>query len=136
AMTAEVVDAFEGADFPRVIHLLDQHFGRATYSFRSLFRDEQRKVLRPIMAGAIRETEASATQVYEHHAPLLAFLQDAHVPLPQPLRALSELVLNLQIRRQVQSEHVDKERVAALIRDVQRAGVPLHEERLGQILRS
>ncbi len=37
--------SFAGAYFPEIIRLMDKHFGAATYSLRSLFRDEQRKVM-------------------------------------------------------------------------------------------
>src|SRR5579864_2616716 len=46
-------DAFSHGDLPATIHLLDKGFGGQTYSLKSLFKDEQRKVvneiLRPIL---------------------------------------------------------------------------------------
>jgi len=133
AMARDVVATFERADYPQVLRLLDKHFGGATYSFKSLFKDEQREILEPIMAGAIADAESAAAQVYDRHAPLLAFLSDIHLPVPQSLRGLAELVLNVELRRQL-SNGVDADRVKALLGDVRRTGVSLHEEELRQLL--
>src|SRR5262249_30857150 len=57
AMAREVIAAFERADYPAVLRLLDKYFGGATYSFKSLFKDEQRYILEPIMADAIGDAE-------------------------------------------------------------------------------
>jgi alpha-amylase/alpha-mannosidase (GH57 family) len=133
-MSREVVAAFERADLPQVLRLLDKHFGGATYSFKSLFRDEQREILGPFLAGAIADSETSATQVYEHHAPLLAFLSDIHLPIPRSLHALAELVLNVRLRDEL-SNGLDRERIVDILSQVRRTGVPLHEERLRQLVR-
>ena len=44
-LVAEFSEAFNRADFPQVIRLMDKHFGESYYSLKNLFRDEQRKVL-------------------------------------------------------------------------------------------
>src|SRR5574337_1135675 len=49
AMAQELTETFARADFPEVIRLLDRHFGASTYSLKSLFRDEQRKVFNLIL---------------------------------------------------------------------------------------
>jgi len=132
AMAREVLGAFDSADFAQVIRVLDKHFGGATYSFKSLFKNEQREVLGPILGDAIDEMETACGQVYEHHAPLLAFLTDIHMPLPRPLKALAELVLNVELRRELARETLDADKIAGLVKAVQRAGVPFHEDRLAR----
>jgi alpha-amylase/alpha-mannosidase (GH57 family) len=133
-MAREVVEAFDRGDHSQVLRLLDRHFGGATYSFKSLFRDEQRQILGPIMAGAISDTESAAIRIYDNHAPLLAFLADINLPIPRPLRALAELVLNQELRHQL-SNGFSRDRIGSILGEVKRTGVPLHEERLRQLLR-
>src|SRR5580700_7363031 len=50
------------------------HFGGATYSLKSLFRDERQKVVSKLLGSTMAEAEAAYTQIYEHHAPLMGFL--------------------------------------------------------------
>ena len=42
-------------DFPETIRRMDQHFGASSYSLRSLFRDEQRKILAQIRGLTLEE---------------------------------------------------------------------------------
>ena len=41
----ELIDAFQRGDFPGTIRLIDRHFGPSSYSLKSLFKDEQRRIL-------------------------------------------------------------------------------------------
>jgi len=45
ALKQELSDAFGRAEFPDVIRILDRHFGDSTYSLRSIFHDDQRRIL-------------------------------------------------------------------------------------------
>jgi alpha-amylase/alpha-mannosidase (GH57 family) len=85
-MVQEVTEAFWRADLPEVIRLLDKHFLELTYSLRTLFRDEQRKILRRILGDSLESAEAAYRQVYENHAPLMRFLADLRIPLPRSFR--------------------------------------------------
>src|SRR5207249_9803231 len=58
ALKQELSDPFHRADFPEVIRLLDKHFGESTYSLRSIFCDDQRKILNIIMKSTLTEAEA------------------------------------------------------------------------------
>ncbi len=44
-MLAAISGSFERVDIPEVVRLLDKRFGEKTYSLRSLFRDEQRRIV-------------------------------------------------------------------------------------------
>ncbi len=79
----DIVTPFEQGDFPAVIRLLDRHFGESTYSLRSLFRDQQRKILSIILDSALKEAEAVYRQLDEHHAPTMRFFNDSRHPFAQ-----------------------------------------------------
>src|SRR5262249_61723070 len=49
ALVKELAGAFAKADFPDIIRLMDRGFGESTYSLGSLFRDEQRKIIRRVL---------------------------------------------------------------------------------------
>src|SRR5207249_4698651 len=52
-MAGETAEAYERGDFAEVIRVLDRHFGESTYSLASLFRHEQRKVIKQLLHASI-----------------------------------------------------------------------------------
>ncbi len=125
ALTREVTEPFTRADFAQVIRIMDRHFGNSTYSVRSLFRDEQRKVLDVILASTLGEAEMLYRQIYEHRAPMMRFLTSLNIPLPKALQTAAELVLNGYLRRALEQDEIDTERVKALFEAAYNEGVGL-----------
>jgi alpha-amylase/alpha-mannosidase (GH57 family) len=131
-MGEEMSAAFARADLPEVIRLLDKHFGESTYSLKSLFRDEQRKVLDRLLQAPLMEAEAAYRQIYERHMPLMAFLSDLsvpmtdlHMPLPKAFHMAAAFILNLDLRRAFEADRLNLDRVHALLDAVHRWGVEL-----------
>ena len=96
---ANALGAFQVADLPAALRSLDRHFEGTSYSLRSLFKDEQRRVLGQILRSTMEEVESAYGQVYEHHASLIDFFGEIGAPIPPILRHTSEFVLNARIRR-------------------------------------
>jgi alpha-amylase/alpha-mannosidase (GH57 family) len=124
-MARDATAAFERADFPEAVRVMDRHFGSSNYSLKTLFRDEQRKLLGLILESTLEETAAVYRQIYENHAPLMRFIGDLGVPLPRVLRTTAEYVLNGSLRRLLRQEAPDAERARALLDAARREGVPL-----------
>jgi hypothetical protein len=118
-MLQEVSDAFAVADFPKVIRLMDRHFGTSAYTARSLFRDEQRKVLEYILASTLADVEAMQRSIYEQHCPLMRFLADLGTPLPKALQSAAEFILNLDLRRAFEAEVLDIDSIQSLLEAVE-----------------
>ena len=123
-------EAFYRADVPEVIRLLDRGFGTSLYSLKSLFKDEQQKILGLIMTSTVEEAEAAYRQLYEHHAPLMRFLHGLHLPLPDVFQNTAEFALNSLLKRAFQQSPIDVERIKALLEEASIAGVPLDETTL------
>ena len=119
------VEPFMRADFTAVIRVMEHCFGESNYSARSLFRDEQRKVLQTILAGNLQEAESLYRQIYEPRAPLLRFLTDIGMPLPRGFSAAAEFVLNNQLRAALEQVGEDSERVMRLFETAKREGISL-----------
>lgn len=134
-MAQELTEMFARADFPEVIRLLDRQFGVSTYSLKSLFRDEQRKVFNLILASTTAEAETTYRQLYEHHAPLMHFLSTLNVPLPKVFHAAAEIVLNTDLRRGFQEEVSDRDHIRALLQDARIWRVELDTSGLGHTLK-
>jgi len=126
-MKDEAFGAFSRADLPEAIRLLDRQFGELTYSLRSLFKDEQRRVLDSILRGSVEEAEGAYRGIFEHHAPLMRFLMDINFPQPSPFKAAAELILNANVRRLLSEAPVDAQRLAELLQEATVWKVPLDE---------
>jgi alpha-amylase/alpha-mannosidase (GH57 family) len=136
ALKHDMMDPFNRADFPEVIRILDRHFGDSTYSLRSIFHDDQRKILNTILESTLAEAEAVYRQVYETHAPMMRFMTDLGVPLPRAFSMAAEFALNSSLRSAfLDIENVDFSRITALLDEARTQGVTLDGTTLGFALR-
>jgi alpha-amylase/alpha-mannosidase (GH57 family) len=136
SLRKEFFESFEKADFPQVLRIQDQYFESSRYSLKSLFRDEQRKILNLIL----ETTEADALSVYrhlfEHHVPLMRFLKDSNSPPPRALAAAGEFVVNAELCREFASEQLNSEAIQTLLKEADLAGIPLDADTLEYTLRT
>jgi len=116
-MLNEVRGAYERADFPETIRLIDRHFGQASYSLNSLFKDEQRRILDEILISTREDLESRFRLIAERYTPLMKFLETAGAPLPSGLDTVTDFVLHSDIRRQIEAEATDLERLRSLIQE-------------------
>ncbi|QNI31538.1 DUF3536 domain-containing protein [Alloacidobacterium dinghuense] len=102
-----------GADFPALIRLFDHVFDGQTYSIQSLFRDEQRRIVKVILQSTISEVESSLTAIYEDHASLLHFLGQTGLPKPRALSLAATFAVNAGLRKALESDPIDALQVRA-----------------------
>jgi alpha-amylase/alpha-mannosidase (GH57 family) len=136
ALKAELIDPFNRADFPQVIRILDREFGESTYSLRSIFHDDQRKILNGILRSTLSDAEAVYRQMYERHAPMMRFVADLRIPLPRPFSIAAEFALNSSLRTAFEDiENLDFTRINTLLEEARVQGVSLDGATLGFALR-
>jgi hypothetical protein len=133
-MARDAVAAFERADFPEAVRVMDRHFESSNYSLKSLFRDEQRKLLDLILESTLEQTASVYRQVYETHAPLMRFIGDLGAPLPRVLQLTAEYVLNSSLKSLLGSDAPDLDRARALLEAADREGVRLDGAGLAFVL--
>jgi len=114
-MVAALSAVFESADFPEVVRALDRHFGSSTHSLKTLFRDEQRRVMEHILEGTLAEIEQVFRQLYEHQYPPMRFLTEMGNPLPKAFKDAAEFILNTDLRRALSARELDVARIDRLI---------------------
>lgn len=134
-MTREVATAFDRADMPEVLRLLDHHFEELSYSLRSLFRDEQQRALDVIVRGALTDAEGLASQLYETHSPLVRYLATLDLPLPRSLRGLADFTLNSSLRRELERGDLEFPRIRALLGEAEDVGTEIDRVGIGFALR-
>jgi alpha-amylase/alpha-mannosidase (GH57 family) len=134
-LLAAISGSFDRVDIPEVIRLLDKRFGEKTYSLRSLFRDEQRRILRTILSTTVAEAEAAYLQLYDHHAALMRFITSLGTPMPREFSAAVEYAINSLMRRACSAEELDGERIRSLLREAQASNVSLDKTTTEFLLR-
>jgi alpha-amylase/alpha-mannosidase (GH57 family) len=131
----QLTDAFARADTTDVIRVLDKDFGGDIYSLKSLFRDEQNRIISLILDQTLKEVEAANRRIYEQHVPLIRFLSDAGVPQPRIFHLMGEFAINGQIRKELESDHPDFNRIQSLVNEANIMKVPLDRDTLEFVLR-
>ena len=134
-MLDDISDSFSRVDIPQVVRLLDKRFEGKTYSIRSLFRDEQRRIVRTMLSSTVAEAEAAYLQLYDHHAALMRFIASLGTPMPREFSAALEYAINSMLRRACSSEELDSERVHNLLKEARASNVNLDKTTLEFSLR-
>jgi alpha-amylase/alpha-mannosidase (GH57 family) len=118
------------ANLPEVVRLIDSFFGGSPYSLASLFKDDQRRILRFILNATLSEVEDSLVKIYEEHASLLHFLNASGLPKPPALTMAAGFAINAGLRRALEDEPIDLARVRSLISLAKSDGVVLENHAL------
>jgi len=121
------------ADFPAVIRAFDKYFPGPSYSIRSLFRDEQRRIVDLILKTTLSDVEATLASIYENQASLLHFLSQAGLPRPEALTIAATFAIDAGLRRALESEPIDALQIRAYLELAQSDQVPLQTARLGYL---
>ncbi|HLJ73882.1 MAG TPA: DUF3536 domain-containing protein, partial [Thermoanaerobaculia bacterium] len=110
-----------------VIRVLDEYFEEPLLSIRSLFRDEQRRILDLLCDATLHEAESAFRQLHERYDPLMRFHAALGVPLPGVLRSAAEFDVNLQLRRLFNEDEPPLAEIEILLRESRDEGVRLDE---------
>jgi alpha-amylase/alpha-mannosidase (GH57 family) len=98
-VSGSLAEAFSRGDTAEVLRLLDSGFEHNLYSLKSLFRDDQRKILQIILQSTLAQAESVVRQQYGEYAPLMRFLADLRVEQPKLFRMLAESALNSELQQ-------------------------------------
>jgi len=113
----KLVTAFAQADTAEVIRLLDQVYGKSTFSLRQLFRDEQRKIANLILNDSLNSAAAVYRTVFEGQAPLIRFLNGLDIPVPNALKSAAQIALNSQLEQYLERPDLDPDSIHGLLRE-------------------
>jgi alpha-amylase/alpha-mannosidase (GH57 family) len=131
---AEAQAAVNLADFPEVVRCFDRHFGTQTYSLRSLFRDEQKRILEILLSSTLAEVESSLSAIYENQASLLHFLSQSRLPRPEALTVAATFAINAGMRRALEAEPLDAIQARSWLGLAKSDEVPLDKQLLSYIV--
>jgi hypothetical protein len=130
-----LTEAFGKADTTEVTRLLEAGFGEHVYSLKSLFRDEQRKIVNLVLEETLAEAASAFRNIYENHAPLIRFLNNLGIPLPRAFQAAAEVALNSNLRQAFKRPELDLEGIRSLLKEAANMNVPLDVQTLEYVIR-
>ena len=127
--------AFLRTDIADAVRALDRHFEQTSYSLKSLFKDEQRRVVSILLRSVVDEAEAMYRQIHDNHASLMRFLTEIRMPFPQVLSVTSDFVMNAALQHAFQQEPLDLGRISTLLETVRRDNIAVDEAGLSYTLK-
>jgi alpha-amylase/alpha-mannosidase (GH57 family) len=123
-------DAINHANVPEAVRIIDSYFGGSPYSLVSLFSDDRRRVLRVLLKATLGEVENSLAKIYEEHASLVHFMSSMGLPKPPALIIAAGFAVNAGLRRALEEDVPDLDRIEALIALAKADDVPLAQHEL------
>lgn len=134
-MVHQLTEAFAKADAAEATRLIDERFGQQVYSLKSLFRDEQRKIVGLLLEETLAEALTAYKGIYDNHAPLIRFLIALGVPLPPAFKSASWQALNGQLRLAFGRPELDIDGIRGLLNEATGTHVELDVETLEYAIR-
>ena len=132
----DITVAYLKGETTEVIRLLDRHFGENTFTLRSLFRDEQRKYLNIILRETIEDADERYQQVYELNAPVMRFLADLEMPVPEALQIAAVRSLKRDLQNCFETDEMDPEEIERIIQEAGDFKVHLDGDNLRNALKT
>jgi alpha-amylase/alpha-mannosidase (GH57 family) len=121
----EITGAFATGDFTELMRVVDRAYGVETNTLRLLFRDEQRKIVRQILAGPLADAEVAYRQLFENRVPLMHFLAALNFPPVRAFQVAAEFTLNADFRAAIESDDRSVPQTRAILDEIERMGVSL-----------
>lgn len=134
-MRDEVLATVARADLPEVVRVLDRHLPGGTRSLRSLFRDDQQRILGHVVEKNISAAHAAYRQIYQANVGLMRFLAEPRMHVPPALQIAADITVGLELEQALGSDVLDQQRIAALLAEAESSNVRLDEARVAFTLR-
>ncbi len=114
SMVQEISGAYEAADFPEAIRLLDKHFCASTFSLKDLFRDDQRKAIEGLLEPVKSDMRSACRQVYQQDYSVMRFISELGSTVPKGFLHAAEVHLDGELFRACSAEELDQEQIDRL----------------------
>jgi alpha-amylase/alpha-mannosidase (GH57 family) len=124
-LKASLVDSFSKADTTQVLQALTEKFSNKTFSLRTLFRDEQRKIVDLILKESLATAAAAYRNIYENQAPLIRFLTGLGIPIPAAFQSAAEIALNSQLKQAFEQRDPDLDAIQSFLKEAAATNITL-----------
>jgi hypothetical protein len=112
-----LVDSFSKADTTQVLQTIGERFSNNTFSLRTLFRDEQRKIVDLILKDSLATAAAAYRSIYENQAPLIRFLSGLGIPIPAAFQSAAQIAVNSQLKMVFEQPDPDLDTIQSYLKE-------------------
>ncbi len=105
--------------------------GQFEYSLRSIFRPEQRSIMRTMLNSVITRVQQQYHEMYDEHASVMRFLDRMEMKLPRELQVAAAMALHNDIRIALAQPTPAASEVLALMHNAEQSGVVLDATVIG-----
>ena len=113
--------------------ILNSHFRDSLYTIGSLFRDAQYNMLENILDSSLIEMKRLFYPGLQSYSSVIPLVDENTSPLPETFQPLANLVLNLDLLHELQSDKLDLKTIQKIMEDTQLWRIEMDSERLGII---
>ena len=124
-LKSTLMDSFSKADTTLVLQSLTEKFANNTFSLRTLFRDEQRKIVDVILKESLATAAAAYRGIYENQAPLIRFLNGLGIPVPPAFQSAAQIALNSQLKRAFEQREPDLDAIQSYLKEAAATSIAL-----------
>ena len=132
---SKIRELFAHADTAGLIREMDETFSKQTFSLKSLFKDEQRKITKQILDDSLKATSAAYRSIYQTNAPLMRVLHGLGIPIPASLRSAAQIALNNTIEEALEQPDPDANIIQGFFREVADTQVQIDATTLEFVMR-
>lgn len=133
-MKTKIQEAFSRSDIAEIMRLIDATFGPYHYSLWHLLKDEQRMVVNNILNATLTDIENSFRHINEDYYPIMKVVRDLNMPLPKAFRTTFEFILNKDLQKVFENDHLDTEQLHRLVEEVTRWSFDVDKKTLGFVI--
>jgi len=124
-LKSTLMDSFSKADTTLVLQSLTEKFANNTFSLRTLFRDEQRKIVDVILKESLATAAAAYRGIYENQAPLIRFLNGLGIPVPPAFQSAAQIALNSQLKQAFEQHEPDLDAIQSYLKEAAATSIAL-----------
>jgi alpha-amylase/alpha-mannosidase (GH57 family) len=124
-LKSALMDSFSKADTTRVLQTLAEKFANNTFSLRTLFRDEQRKIVDVILKESLATVAAAYRSIYENQAALIRFLNGLAIPVPLAFQSAAQIALNSQLMQAFEQREPDLDAIQGHLKEAAASNIAL-----------
>ena len=103
--------------------VLVARFGHTVYSLRHLFRDEQRRIVKLILAEDLAAITKTLRKAVDDYSGILSFLASLSMPAPEAFRGAAEVILNDDLKNALEAEIPDIPYLRRALENARRWGI-------------
>ncbi|MEO6593284.1 MAG: DUF3536 domain-containing protein, partial [Planctomycetota bacterium] len=135
AMRDELLHHFDQADLPEVVRVLDRQMPGGTRSLRSLFRDDQQRILAHVVEQNISAAHTAYRQIYQANVGLMRFLAEPRIHVPQALQMAADIIVGAELEQALARDPLDVHHIGKLLAAAESSNVRLDEAKLAFTMR-